>query len=113
MFSFFRKKNKEHTDLSKIYCDMHSHLLPGIDDGAQDMEASMTLIQGLVDLGYKKIITTPHIMTDYYGNSAESVTEAYRNFIPAFREQKFSIELEFAAEYYVDESVIKIIAEKE
>jgi protein-tyrosine phosphatase len=92
---------------------MHSHLLPGIDDGVKTHDEAFAVIRQFQDLGYRKLITTPHIMTDYYGNTAASVAEAYKNFIPAFREQKFSIELQFAAEYYLDETVIKLIAEKE
>jgi protein-tyrosine phosphatase len=92
---------------------MHSHLIPGIDDGVKTNEESFAVIRQFQDLGYKKLITTPHIMTDYYGNTAESVSQAYANFIPAFREQHFSIDLQFAAEYYLDETLLKLIADKE
>jgi len=47
-------------DLSLIGLDMHSHLLPGIDDGATDIENSIQLISHLYELGYRKFITTPH-----------------------------------------------------
>ena len=50
----------------RLSCDMHSHLIPGIDDGVKDMESSLELIRGLIGLGYKKIITTPHINADIY-----------------------------------------------
>jgi protein-tyrosine phosphatase len=92
---------------------MHSHLLPGIDDGVKTNAEAFAVIKQFQELGYRKLITTPHIMTDYYGNTATSVTAAYNNFIPACREQNFSIDLQFAAEYYLDETVIKLIAEKE
>ena len=62
---------------------MHSHLIPGIDDGVKTNEEAFDAIEQLMSLGYKKIITTPHIMTDYYGNTAESVSNAYQQFLPA------------------------------
>ena len=52
---------------------MHSHLLPGIDDGAKDMETSLELIRGMRELGYKKLITTPHIIWDMYRNTPEII----------------------------------------
>ena len=54
---------------------MHSHLLPGIDDGAEDMEHSLELIRGMRELGYKKLITTPHVMWDMYKNTHEIILE--------------------------------------
>ena len=42
---------------------MHSHLIPSIDDGAKDLQNSIELINALQSHGFKKIITTPHIMT--------------------------------------------------
>ncbi len=92
---------------------MHSHLIPGIDDGVKSNEEAFALIREFEELGYKKLVTTPHIMTDYYGNTAASVTEAFNKFLSAFREQQFKIEIQFAAEYYLDEVVFKLIADKE
>lgn len=92
---------------------MHSHLIPGIDDGVKTKEEAFAVIRQFQELGYKKLITTPHIMSDYYGNTAASVSKAYADFIPSFREQNFLIELQFAAEYYLDETVLKLIADKE
>ena len=62
MFGWFKKNNRQESlsDLSLIGTDMHSHLLPGIDDGAPDVETSIQLLKGMMSLGYKKFITTPH-----------------------------------------------------
>ncbi len=69
MFGFFKRKEKikkEITfDYGDILVDMHSHVLPGIDDGAQNPEESIYLIKKMMGLGIKKIIATPHIMIDY------------------------------------------------
>jgi protein-tyrosine phosphatase len=100
MFSIFKKKVYPKTDLSALGCDMHSHLLPGIDDGAPDPETSFKLIQGLTDLGYKKLITTPHIMSDLYKNDAETITSAFEMLQVG---SKLTSSLFTAAEYYLDD----------
>ena len=56
--------------------DMHSHVLPGIDDGAQNVEESIVLIKRMMELGIKKIIATPHIMIDFYRNTPETINDA-------------------------------------
>ena len=72
MFKLFsRSKPDKEADkavIGMLKTDMHSHLIPGIDDGAPDIETSLQLIGGLHALGYRKIITTPHIMWDMYKN---------------------------------------------
>jgi protein-tyrosine phosphatase len=101
---FFGKKKKEVSlDLSWLNTDMHSHLLPGIDDGAADMEASLTLIRGLQSLGYKKLITTPHILWELYPNTPEKITEAMAQLRRAVQEEGIEVELHAAAEYFIDE----------
>ena len=53
-------------ELSGLRVDMHSHLIPGIDDGSKSLEDSIEMIRNFVGMGYKKIITTPHVMSDFY-----------------------------------------------
>jgi tyrosine-protein phosphatase YwqE len=104
MFSIFRKsKDNQTADFSRLACDMHSHLIPGIDDGAPDLETSLSLIRGLVSLGYRKIITTPHIYSDIYPNSPETVLPGFKKVAAAIQEQKIPVEFQAAAEYLLDE----------
>ncbi|MBK5244783.1 MAG: capsular biosynthesis protein [Eubacteriaceae bacterium] len=44
--------------------DIHSHSLPGVDDGAQTMEESMAMIRAAKDQGFNSIILTPHYITN-------------------------------------------------
>uniref|UniRef100_UPI003C2FDD62 CpsB/CapC family capsule biosynthesis tyrosine phosphatase n=1 Tax=Escherichia coli TaxID=562 RepID=UPI003C2FDD62 len=74
-FLFKSKQDSGHFNFGELGTDMHSHLLPGIDDGAPDLETSLELIRGMVALGYKKLITTPHIMWDMYQNTREGILE--------------------------------------
>jgi protein-tyrosine phosphatase len=109
VFSFFRKTPSLPTAL---VADMHSHLIPGIDDGVKTLDESIRVIDQLLALGYKKLVTTPHIMTDYYGNTFESITAAYENFMPAFRERGYTVPVECAAEYYLDDNVFALVTMK-
>jgi len=103
MFSIFKKKSKVSVDLSGIGTDMHSHLLPGIDDGSPDIETSIQLISGLQELGYRNFITTPHILWDMYKNDAATITSAYAKLQYAFLENNFKASVKPAAEYFLDE----------
>jgi tyrosine-protein phosphatase YwqE len=85
-----------------IKVDMHSHLIPGIDDGSKTMEESIELIRSFKEFGYKKIITTPHIMSDYYKNTPEIINNGLAKLRAELSKQKIDMELEAAAEYYLD-----------
>jgi tyrosine-protein phosphatase YwqE len=92
---------------------MHSHLLPGIDDGAQDLSASLEMIRGFIELGYKKLITTPHIMWDLYRNTTEIIMEKFEAMQEILEEEKIDIELQAAAEYFIDDHFLQMLHSKE
>ncbi|HFI0464079.1 TPA: tyrosine-protein phosphatase [Streptococcus suis] len=56
--------------------DLHSHLLPGVDDGAPDDETSMELAQLAVSEGIRHLVLTPHHYNNQYVNHKEDVIEA-------------------------------------
>lgn len=101
----FRKKPEEVVplDLSWLQADMHSHLIPGIDDGSKSMEESLDLVRRLADYGLKKIITTPHIMSEYYRNTPEIIQMGLEDLRKSLKQEGISIAIEAAAEYYMDE----------
>ena len=101
IFSFFKKKEK--ADASRLKVDPHSHLIPGIDDGSQSMEESLSLLKGMEALGYEKVITTPHIMADAYRNTPRIISEGLSALREAALKEGISIEIEAAAEYYLDD----------
>ena len=110
MFSIFRKKNSEGSaDFSALYADMHSHLIPGIDDGSPNMETSIELVKGLMDLGYKKIITTPHIMWDMYKNTNEIIQMGWEAVNRELEKKKMGVEFHAAAEYFLDDHFIDLL----
>lgn len=110
MFSIFKKKVIN--DFSDLGVDLHSHLIPGIDDGSKSMEESIEMIRGFVDLGYKKIITTPHIMSEYYPNTASSITNGLVALKKVLAEKNIAIKIEAAAEYYADHEFRKKLEDK-
>ena len=104
MFNWFKKKQAklDPIDFSNIKVDIHSHLIPGIDDGAKSVEDSLALIKELVKYGYKKIITTPHVMSDLYKNDSTTIISGLEKIRKRLKEESIDIEFEAAAEYYVD-----------
>ncbi len=112
MFNLFGKK-KDRLDFGLVGTDMHSHLLPGIDDGAGDMEDALELIKGLVALGYKKLITTPHILWDMYKNTPATIAVALEGVKAELAAQKVDVELSAAAEYFMDEHFEELLDRKE
>ena len=108
MFSWFNKKAND-SETPPLLVDIHSHLLPALDDGVKTFEEAEEIILRFQKLGYKKIITTPHIMSDSYKNTPENINlklSALRNHLI---EKKIEIEIEAAAEYYLDEYFTNII----
>jgi protein-tyrosine phosphatase len=99
---FFRKKNSV-ADLSWLQADMHSHLLPGIDDGSPDITTSLQLIRGLKELGYKKIITTPHVLWEIYPNTRETIVNKQQEVQKEIEAAGIDIEFKAAAEYFIDD----------
>ncbi|HVZ56013.1 MAG TPA: CpsB/CapC family capsule biosynthesis tyrosine phosphatase [Chitinophagaceae bacterium] len=108
---FFRKKKQE--PLPELFrllqVDMHSHLLPGIDDGAQDLSQSLELIRGMVELGYRKLITTPHILRPLYPNTREVIIEKLEAMQEILKEEGIPVEFQAAAEYYLDDSLLELL----
>ena len=96
-------------DFSKIGSDMHSHLIPGIDDGSPDMESTIAMLTKFQDLGYSKIITTPHIKTGMFDNTSDIILEGAKEVKKAIVENKLKIEFEAAAEYFFDFSFLEKI----
>ena len=114
MFSFFKKNRADDpVDLSWLGTDMHSHLVPGIDDGSQDMETTIELAKGFAALGYKKIITTPHVLWEMYPNTPAIITEGCSNVKEELRRQGVELEMGAAAEYYMDDHFAELLKAKE
>lgn len=110
---FQSKAHKAPYDLSDLKVDMHSHLIPGIDDGSQSMEQTIGMLLKFVELGYEKVITTPHVMQDHYPNNPKIIKEGLKEVQAEIEKLNIPISIEAAAEYYFDEFLFDKIKNRE
>lgn len=112
LFSFLRSREVAiQPDLSFLGTDMHSHILPGLDDGSQNLETSIRYIKELHILGYKKFICTPHIISDIHPNTPSTIQPQYDLLKQALLNENIPVELDFAAEYMVNNEFDGILKE--
>lgn len=110
MFDFLKRKNNGPViDILPVTTDMHSHILPGIDDGSPDIETSLKLVQGIYALGIRKTIATPHIISDLYRNTPATINAALSKLKAACAEAKIDIAINAAAEYMLDDHFIQLL----
>lgn len=93
--------------------DLHSHLIPGIDDGAQTMSESIALISKLKELGFKKLIITPHIMSDKYPNNSEIIINGLNTVKEELLKRDIDIQLEVASEYFLDKHFLNLLKQRD
>lgn len=101
--------NKRKTEDQPLFTDIHSHLLPALDDGVQSFEQAEVIIRRFASLGYRRLITTPHIMSDSYRNTPEGIREKLAELREYLWQAGISIEIHAAAEYYLDEDLSRKI----
>jgi len=104
---FSKKKGITKASVQPPRIDLHSHLIPGIDDGCSTIDESLEILKAMELLGYNKIITTPHVMSDAYQNSTRTILEGLETLRRAAADNGIALEIEAAAEYYMDEELIK------
>lgn len=107
MLSWFRKRKALEPSGELPWVDMHSHLLPGLDDGTQTFEESEEIILHFQRLGYRKLITTPHVMSDFYRNTNEDILSRLKDVNAHLRQKEINVTLEAAAEFYLDEALVE------
>lgn len=109
MFSFFRKKKGAHVDMSQISIDMHSHILPGIDDGSRNVEQSIELIKSLKNLGYTDFFFTPHVLGDYYPNTDETIQKSFDKLDYHLSLKNIDTQRNAVAEYFYDDRLVDLM----
>lgn len=114
MWSIFKKnKSVDFEGFSWLAQDIHSHLLPGIDDGSPDVETSLKLLRNLSAAGIKKFICTPHVIGDLFRNTPETINKALGVLQNAIKEEGLDVEISAAAEYMLDDYFISLMNKKE
>ncbi|MCE3281840.1 MAG: histidinol phosphatase [Chitinophagaceae bacterium] len=108
--SLFGKSQSTATpDFSFLGADMHSHLLPGLDDGLQTMDQTMYFMGRLEKMGYRKFICTPHILSDMHPNTPDTILPKLDEVREALAERGSNLQVEAAAEYMIDLEFEKLI----
>ena len=105
------KKSPAASAFESLKVDMHSHLIPGIDDGSPDVASSIALLRGLKQLGFSKIITTPHVYRDLYPNDSRGIRAGLKVLTDAMQLAGIELEVEAAAEYFIDSHLETLIGE--
>ena len=108
MFSIFKSKPFLKDLIPDNYIDIHSHLLPGIDDGAQAFEDTLRLTKGLQGIGTTQIITTPHIFQNFWENNNQNITANEEVTRKELNKNNIHIPFRAAAEYMMDDSFVKL-----
>jgi protein-tyrosine phosphatase len=111
MLRFFKKDTIPaiiETQLS-LTTDIHSHVLPGIDDGAPDITTSLELLRGMHDLGIRKVVATPHIIADLYRNNPDTINNALNKVKQAASAAGLEMDISAAAEYMLDDYFISLL----
>lgn len=83
--------------------DIHSHLLPGVDDGVADWEQALACLRQLADWGIRKVVTTPHVSRDWYPNKTADLRRGQRTLQALVEEHQLPLTVEVAAEYMLDD----------
>lgn len=78
--------------------DLHSHILPGIDDGAPDLATALELSKIAVNDGITHIVCTPHIHPGRYDNTLETIQQALNELQAGLIEQHIDLVIHAAAE---------------
>tara|TARA_B100000989_G_C19484120_1_gene446576 strand:- start:537 stop:1274 length:738 start_codon:yes stop_codon:yes gene_type:complete len=101
IFNLFKSKPTLKDLIPKGFVDIHSHILPGIDDGVKSAKESIELILGMKKLGFSKIIGTPHTYPGLYNNTTTSIRNSFNKI------KNIDFEIDYASEYMIDKSLIE------
>ncbi len=112
LFDKLFRKELPRVDMNLIKVDMHSHLIPAVDDGSESNEDSENMINGLRSLGFDQLITTPHIISDFYKNTYDSIRKENILLNEYLKGKGQNIEIQAAAEYYLDAEFVELIEQK-
>jgi protein-tyrosine phosphatase len=103
LLSFLKSKSVLKDLIPENHVDIHSHLLPAIDDGSKSIDETLFLIKSLAGFGIKNFITTPHVMNSIYPNDLETIGLTLKNTKEELSKKEFDISLKAAAEYFMDD----------
>ncbi len=96
------------------YVDIHSHLLPGIDDGTKTIYQSAYILEQFERLGIKKAITTPHVISEVWPNSSQIIINTLDELQKALPVLGINVvEIQAGAEYMMDDLFFQRVKDKD
>lgn len=118
IIDFFKVKSKYNPPsnyFDENFIDFHSHILPGIDDGAKSDGHSLELLTHMHKLGIRNFVCTPHVIEGVWENSSEKIlaTANHLQTIVAQTSNLKDIHIRAAAEYMLDENFEKLLETKD
>lgn len=106
---FFNKPKTRLADLIPDgYIDIHSHLLPGIDDGAKDMNDTLSLLHTLKGYGFSQFITTPHILPGVWNNTKTGILANEETTKSLLKKEGIETPFKAAAEHLMDDTFVSL-----
>lgn len=111
---FFKKNKTILKDLIPQGCkDIHSHLMFGIDDGAQTAEDSLFLIKSLINIGFEDFITTPHTFSGFWDNTSEKIVAKEQEVKALLQQNNITNSFKTASEYLMDDHFVTLFQNKD
>ena len=109
MFNIF-KRNKSDEYLF-FQTDIHSHVCPGIDDGARNTRHALELIEQMHLLGIRRMIITPHVTDESFPNTPETISKSFEKISNAVCSVGLDMQLDYSAEYRIDDLLFNHLKE--
>lgn len=107
-----KTQRKEFNEINSFTVDVHSHILPGLDNGTETLEDTISLLREMSADGVRKVIATPHIMGDFYTNTIDSISRARDKVLAEVFKKNVPIAIDVAAEYFLDVAFVGLLESK-
>jgi tyrosine-protein phosphatase YwqE len=107
VFSIFKSKPKLSELIPEGFIDIHSHILPGIDDGAENLKQTSELLNRLNKIGFSKCIVTPHTLPEIWENTTEGIKETFESTKLQLEKPLNNMLLHAASEYMINDAFLQ------
>jgi protein-tyrosine phosphatase len=113
MFTLFNSKPALKDLIPDNHVDIHSHLLPGIDDGARTFADTLQLTRALRGFGMTQLITTPHIIQHVWDNTSDGILSKKTATVAELEKNQITLPFRAAAEYMMDDQFVRLFQSEE
>ncbi|MCF7912773.1 MAG: capsular biosynthesis protein [Candidatus Cloacimonetes bacterium] len=89
--------------------DIHSHLLPGVDDGSSSIQQTLEQLRIMAQAGTNKVYLTPHFMRNLYNNTRSATRPVFDNLLQKVKSAGVNISLELGCEFFIDNQAVETV----